>query len=249
MPQSDLERAEGLTQQLWSITVRVSPERLTSRNFHPVPCVQKEAKSHGCLHWEALHASVCYNPQEITQKMFIAVLTRIAKLNRWRKSHTKSSKWELTTKGPFMKGDLATTMLISKPFGNVEKTYYNAKRERQDSMWASYMCTMCLSKMFIFSEAFKGSTKKWKCIRGMKLKILSLCSLIDQISDKDSTWPTKTPIHVELHCFPNKLLAVEFLSQVSEGSQTNVGLFLGLGCLGRRAWTAFWFFLQTQCPI
>ena len=33
-----------------------------------------------------------------------------------------------------MKGDLATTMLISKPFGNVEKTYYNAKRERQDSM-------------------------------------------------------------------------------------------------------------------
>ena len=108
---------------------------------------------------------------------------------------------------------------------------------------------LCLSKMFIFSEAFKGSTKKWKCIRGMKLKILSLCSLIDQINNKDSIWPTKTPIHVELHCFPNKLLAIEFLSQVSEGSQTNVGLFLGLGCLGRRAWTAFWFFLRTQCPI
>lgn len=64
--------------------------------------------------------------------MFIAVLTRIAKLNRWRKSHTKSSKWEWTTKGPFMKGDSA--MLISKPFSNMEKTYYNAKRERQDSM-------------------------------------------------------------------------------------------------------------------
>ena len=60
--------------------------------------------------------------------MFIAGLTRIAKLNRWRKSHIKSSKWRWTTEGPFMKGDSATAMLISKPFSNMEKTSYNAKR-------------------------------------------------------------------------------------------------------------------------
>lgn len=67
------------------------------------------------------------------------------------------------------------------------------------------------------------------------MKILLLCCLFDQISDKDSIRLTKTPIHVELHPFPNNLLALEFLSQVSEGSQTNVGLFLGLGCLVCRA--------------
>ena len=69
--------------------------------------------------------------------MFIAVLTRIAKLNRWRKSHIKSSKWEWMSKGPFMKGHSATTMLISKPFSNMKKTSYNTNRERQDSMGTS----------------------------------------------------------------------------------------------------------------
>lgn len=80
------------------------------------------------------------------------------------------------------------------------------------------------------------------------MKILLLCCLFDQIRDKDSIWLTKTPIHVELHPFSNKLLALELLSQVSEGSQTSVGLFLGLRMSGLQGMNSILVLFRDSMP-